>query len=241
MHYALESTIPRIVDSLDSQPTAAPVSVSMRSTNFSCRQRQGTGLSPLSGFGRRMIRTLIILAVSGLIVLTTLASAASDLFDQNKVKAVFVYNLTKFVCWPRTTANRQPESANHFTIGIFGHDVFNVFLEHVVRGEVIDGRLIRVRRYVSLDEIEKAPCQLLFVSTTQMRIWSRIRDIARQHRIFTVGDTDGFGQHGGIANLLTSAQKIAIEINIEEAKRNGFEISSKLLKLARIVGSRKEE
>jgi hypothetical protein len=191
--------------------------------------------------GQRLVRRQIILVAALLLVLTTWSPATSEMFDQSQVKAVFVYNLAKFISWPVQATDLQPGEAAHFTIGILGHDVFNLFLEQATRGETIDGRLICVKRYGSLAEIEKQPCQLLFVSAGQMPIWPQIREVARRHRIFTVSDAVGFGRRGGMANLITSARRIIIEVNIQEAKRNGFTISSKLLNLARIVGNGKEE
>lgn len=191
--------------------------------------------------GQRLVRHLMTLVVAWLLVLATWLPAMSEMFDQNQVKAVFVYNLAKFVSWPVPSTDRQPGDPAHFTIGIFGHDVVEIFLEQATRSETIDSRLICVKRYSSLAEIEKQPCQLLFISAGQMPIWPKIREIARRHQIFTVSDAAGFGRRGGMANLITSARRIIIEVNIQEAKRNGFTISSKLLNLARIVGNSKEE
>ena len=59
--------------------------------------------------------------------------------------------------------------------------------------------------------------------------------------ILTVSDVEGFTHRGGMINLLTSGRKIRIEINVEEAKKFGFDISAKLLKLAHIVNGGKDK
>jgi hypothetical protein len=59
--------------------------------------------------------------------------------------------------------------------------------------------------------------------------------------MLSVSDVEGFGQRGGMVNLLTTGRKIRIEVNMDEARRNGFDISAKLLRLARIVTDGKVE
>ena len=164
--------------------------------------------------------------------------APAKIFDEYQVKAVFLYNLTYFIHWP---ADAPPIGDRPFTITVFGRDKLHAYLDNVVRGERINGRKVVVRRSQSLAEIEQHPGDLLFISESQMTLWPQIRAIARRHGILTVGDVEGFAHRGGMVNLLTSGRKISIEININEAKRNGFDISAKLLKLARIVNSGKDD
>lgn len=164
--------------------------------------------------------------------------ARGEVFDQNQVKAVFLYNLTHFITWPD---NPDPEPPSAFVIGILSPDHFNSALEAAARGEHKNGRAIAIHQFSSLDEIHQQACDLLFINGEMLRIWPQIRAIARARGILTVSDTKGFGGRGGMVNLLASARKINIEINIQEAKRNGFIISAKLLEVARIVTGGKDK
>ncbi len=51
----------------------------------------------------------------------------------------------------------------------------------------------------------------------------------------TVGDVKGFAQLGGIINFIIVKNKVRFEINMKAAEEAGLKISSKLLRLARIV------
>ena len=182
---------------------------------------------------------LSILVLALLLVVTAFNPAPAEVYDQDQVKAVFLYNLTNFITWPPKTDQNDPTA---FTIGVIGQDtLMGAFLEHAVSGETTRGLSIAVKYFQSLDGIESHPCDLLFIDGDQMHLWPQIREIARRLKILTVSDVEGFGRRGGIVGLLTSGRKIRIEINLEESRRNGFEISAKLLKLAHIVSNGKDD
>ena len=55
--------------------------------------------------------------------------------------------------------------------------------------------------------------------------------------ILTIGDTSGFAEQCGVINFYLSSGKVRFEINIEASRHENLQISSKLLRLARIVNS----
>ncbi len=174
-----------------------------------------------------------ILCAAVMIAAAAASPAKAEVFEQYEVEAVFLYNLTNFIIWP---AKPDRNESAKFVMGVLGHgNRLGTLLEHAVAGEKTKGLSIEVKHFRSLDEIESYPCDLLFIDREQMHLWPQIRKIARRFKILTVSDVAGFGQRGGMVGLLTSGRKIRIEINLEEARRNGFEISAKLLKLAHIV------
>ena len=187
---------------------------------------------------QRTARNLAASAMVALFALTPWTSVNSETFDQYQVKAVFFFNLAKFISWPTPFEDTQ---SDYFSIGIFGHSRFDDYLEQDVGDETIYGRPVRIKHYASLAEIQEQPCRLLFIASDQIPIWPQIREIALHHRILTVGDVDDFCRRGGIVNLRASARKILIEINMQEAIGSGIGVSSKLLKLGRIIDGVKEE
>ena len=164
--------------------------------------------------------------------------APAEIFDHYQVKAVFLFNLTHFIHWPASEPSIKDQP---FTITVFGRDRLHAYLDKVVRGESINNRKVVVRRSQSLADLDQRPGDLIFISESQMSLWPQIREIARSHRILTVSDVEGFAHRSGMVNLVTIGRNIRIEINIDETKRNGFDVSAKLLKLARIVKSGKDD
>jgi hypothetical protein len=161
----------------------------------------------------------------------------SEIYDQNQVKAVFLYNLTNFITWPATP---DPNERPPFIIAMIGNDSLGHYLDQVVSGETINKRPIHILRLSSLDQLQAAAYDMLYVAADQMPLWPQIREIVRARHTLTVSDVSGFSTRGGMITLAMAGRKIRIEINVEEIRRNQFEISSKLLKLAHIVTGAKE-
>ena len=46
---------------------------------------------------------------------------------------------------------------------------------------------------------------------------------------------ENFARKGGVVHLFAAGNKIRFAINVDAAERNGLQVSSKLLKLAKIV------
>jgi hypothetical protein len=79
--------------------------------------------------------------------------------------------------------------------------------------------------------------QVLFVSKSEKGRVRHILATLQGKSILTVGDTEAFARQGGMINFITVGNKVRYEINVEAARRANLDISSKLLRLAKIVGS----
>jgi len=55
--------------------------------------------------------------------------------------------------------------------------------------------------------------------------------------ILTIGDMPGFDEQCGVINFYLKGGKVRFEVNVAASRREGLRISSKLLRLARIVDS----
>jgi hypothetical protein len=162
-------------------------------------------------------------------------SAETAVSSEYQLKAVFLFNFTQFVEWPRQ-AFADPNAP--IVIGVLGVDPFGAYLDQTVQGEKINGRSLEVRRYRNVAEIDT--CHVLFISQSET---SRIKDTVarlRNRPILTVGDSDGFAVNGGIIRFITDKARIKLRVNLDSAKAAGLVISSKLLRAADIVASQKE-
>jgi hypothetical protein len=158
--------------------------------------------------------------------------ARSDSFSEYQVKAVFLYNLINFVEWPEPSFQiAEP----FFTIGILGPNPFGRELVHTVANETVHDRTIRIVHYTDPAELDQQPCQLLFVTIGLDQVWPELCSRLANRSILTVSDQIGFVDQGGMVNLLTTGNRIQLEINLDNARQAGLNISSKLLNLARVV------
>jgi hypothetical protein len=143
-----------------------------------------------------------------------------------EIKAAYLYNFIKYVDWP--------SYGDTITIGVLGGNPFGAALAPL-NGKVVKGRRLVVRQLDSVRDAQK--CQIIFVSSSEKQRLQEIFESLRSARVLTVGETQGFADGGGMINFIEENNKVRFEINAEAARRTGLNISSELLKLAKLVKS----
>lgn len=174
---------------------------------------------------------LFMLVWTAMVLCFPRAAVASHLANEYDVKAVFLYNLAHFVSWPENWHN----SAETFTIGIIGEDPFGNRIDKAVADESLQNKPIRVVRYKSVGQLRENLCDILFISASSISDFNDIKEILGEFPVLTVADTDGFPTNGGMVNLMKRRQQIEVEVNRKAIEKANLFVSSKLLRLARIV------
>ena len=170
---------------------------------------------------------------SALIALVLLAPAGGWAApSEYQVKAVFLYNFSRFVEWP-ASAFAGPDAP--FVVGVFGHDPFGPELDGVVRGETAAGRPLVVRRVQTAEEA--AACQILFIHQSEDKRIAEVIDALDHHSTLTVSDVDGTAQRGVMIRLITDKGRVRLRVNVESARAAQLTISSNLLRSAEIVSA----
>ena len=146
---------------------------------------------------------------------------------ENKLKAVFVYNFTKYIEWP---AN---DSSGTFLIGVLGDSGIITPLREIQKEKVIKGRSIDIVTYRSPDDIMR--CNVLFISSSEEPKLKEIQEKIGKKPVLTIGDTPGFAGKGIAINLVMVGGKMRFEINSRSLKAARLKVSSQLLKLAILV------
>jgi hypothetical protein len=156
--------------------------------------------------------------------------AVAQAARESDIKAAFIYNFAAFIDWPQQ-AFRDDEAP--FVIGIFGADSFGPTLEQLTAGERAKDRPIVVRRLTRLTDV--TACQILFISASEA---GRVTDILRHctgRAILTVSDAPGFVEMGGMIAFSREEGRILLYVNTTAAEAAELVISSKLLRVARVV------
>jgi len=165
------------------------------------------------------------------------APAGAQTAREYAVKASFIAKFVAFVKWP-AAAERGPVPGSDpdsgvFQVAVFGPNPFHEELETALRKAAPVSLPIRVR--TAHDVKELAGSKLIFIGEGEKERLGKVVAWARAHGALTVGDGEGFAGEGVIINFYLSGAKVRFEINPSEAERSGFQISSLLLKVARIV------
>jgi uncharacterized protein DUF4154 len=153
------------------------------------------------------------------------ADAASDV----EVKAAFLYNFAKFTQWPALAAGTP------LVLCVLGDDAVGAALNGTIHGQQIDGHGLEVRRLGT--DISAQSCHVLFAAGSEIRRASPTLDSVRLLPILTVSDASGFAQTSGMIELFVEGGHMRFAVNVDSVQRSGLHLSSRLLGLAKIVGS----
>jgi hypothetical protein len=176
------------------------------------------------------LRACIIVMLLSMCTTAVLARAAT--LDEYQVKAVFLFNFTQFVEWPRT-AFTGPDAP--FVIGVLGADPFGRHLDDVVQGERVDGHPIVVRRLDRIDDA--AGVHILYVDRSAgIQLAPGAVGRLDAQSTLTVSDAETQAARDVVIRFLNANNRIRLRINVTSAQSAGLVLSSKLLRPAEIVG-----
>jgi hypothetical protein len=114
-----------------------------------------------------------------------------------------------------------------------GHDPFPADAERELRLRTTRGRPIEIRKITAAKDL--GVCQVVFISDAEQKNTAGILASAENTSALTIGENLGFGERGGVVNLVIHDANIRFEINTGAAERKRLIISSRLLALAKIV------
>jgi hypothetical protein len=177
------------------------------------------------------------LAAACLAVPVTPGWAADSPADvgEYELKAAFLYNFAKFVEW---TPEALRDGEAPFRVCLVGEDPFGAVLDTTLEGKTVNGHLIVVSR--ERDGEPSRACNIAFFAAPDRRRGPNLLERIPPG-VLTVGDYAGFAEHGGMIGFVMDGAKVRFEINLEAANKGRMRISSKLLKLARIVKNAADE
>jgi hypothetical protein len=170
----------------------------------------------------------LILVIVACIVAGNAPSAEAP--REYQIKAAFLHNFAKFVEWPpdpRTNA-RDP-----ILLCIAGNDPFGKTLDQTILGKTANGHPFVIQRFRR--EKDARGCQILFTSSSDPTYIRSLLAVLKGSSVLTVGETEGFLRLGGIINFTLEKNKVRFEINVDAAERERLKISSKLLRVAKVV------
>ena len=148
---------------------------------------------------------------------------------EDLVRPAFLYQFFKFVEWPPEAFHATNQT---ICIGVVDGSPMASALQSV-EGKEAKGRRVVVKRFKELENLEF--CHILFIGSGMEDRLAEILDHLKRTSTLTVSDIDGFARRGGMISLITVEDKVQFEINVDAAERAKLQISSHLLRLARIV------
>lgn len=173
---------------------------------------------------RTLLRVFFLGALLPLGLLLCLPEARSDSDSIQKLKTAFIFQFTNYIEWAEA-------DAGPFVISVLGDGGLIPHLEELAEKKLVKGREIRVLFAKDLSQLKKSHIIVLAVSDEGM-----LRHVARKNRgALIVTHNEGFAEKGAMINFFEEADRLRFEINRRALEEQRLQVSSQLLKLARIV------
>ena len=144
--------------------------------------------------------------------------------DEHTVKALFIYNFTKHIEWPKD------KPMDHFVIGVIGNTPIYDKLSEIVKDRKIKNRIAEIRRYNKTDKIES--CNLLFIAKNESINLSSILESNNTYGVLIITEDKSMTNKGYSINIVEKNDRVQFELNEPVLKRAGFKISNQLYELA---------
>lgn len=157
------------------------------------------------------------------------ARAQAELPREERIKAVLVFKILKFVMWPSVALPAKEPLVICTTVdSAIGDALF------AAEGRQIDGHPLQQRRLSAMSAVDLKGCHVVYLPAAQ-RDWLGIARALRGRPVLTVGDGPDFARKGGVIGLVRGENRVGFEISLKAAKEGGLDIGAPLLELANLV------
>jgi len=154
------------------------------------------------------------------------------------IKAAFLLNFVRYTSWPKRSFE---DERSPIVLTVVGHDPFGPVLDATFKDEEVNGRRVVVRRREQVPETaEELEGHVVFCAAHDPEDRARLLGLCAKRAVLLVGETSGFAEDGACVNFYLSDHKVRFEVNPDAAAAAALEISPAVLKLAKIVRTRKE-
>jgi hypothetical protein len=163
-------------------------------------------------------------------------TGTSDEEREYQIKAAFLLNFIRYTTWPESAFE---DKDSPLVLQVVGADPFGKVLDKTFEDEKAGGRKIVIRRTLHLPETVEGHLAFCGKLTDEQQE-SLIKACAKRP-ILLVGESEGFAQEGACVNFFLQSRKTRFEINIDALGEGELTMSPDVLKLARIVHTRREQ
>ena len=181
-------------------------------------------------------RTAVILLVLSLLTFGRRRAADPAALAEHQIKALYLYNLTKYVEWP---ADAFANTNAPFTIGLMAGPELKGDLLEIIRGKAINGRDIVVRSIQGTQDVKS--CQLIFLESGDKQRLSQALIAAKDFPVLPVGFSEDFLTSGGIISFARKDNKLRLRIDMDAARRARLSVSAKPMSVAENVAGKPEK
>ena len=167
------------------------------------------------------VRKILVVIIS----FWTLSSfAQQDFKTNNNLKAIYVYNFTTLVDWPKEF--KQGE----FVIGVLGDQDLVDILTQKYSSKSVGAQPIKIKSYKT--EAEVGECHILFVANGHSTAISRLSKKLNKYSTLVVSEAASALESGACINFTVKDNKLAYELSKTNTERVKLILGKTILDLA---------
>lgn len=153
---------------------------------------------------------------------------------EQKVKAAYIYNFSRYFEWPETSFTGE---ADPFVIGVLGNDPLGNQLDRLASKKTVRNRKIVIHRFQEVKDYQE--CQMLFVTRTVSDDEFQLAlERANEDHVLVVSEKPPETRQGSSVQIyIDQAGKVGFEIDVGVVNARRLQVSAKLLKLASVSDS----
>ncbi len=143
-----------------------------------------------------------------------------------KVQTIFIYNFTKYVQWP------GEYNIGDFVIGVLGETKLDEELKKMAVAKTVNGRKIVIKKYASINEVDKK-CHILFLAAESSDLLNSVIQKTRGTSTLVVTEKNGSTKFGSLINFVSDKTgKPRFEMNLGAFEKSRLKYDSKLKSVA---------
>jgi hypothetical protein len=147
--------------------------------------------------------------------------------QNEKFKALFMYNFTKYIEWPAS------QRTGTFIIGVLGNSSMTAELNTIAGKQKVGTQNIVVKTFNSVNDIED--CNILYLPTSKSSLIGEVINKIAGKPMLIISDKNGLAAQGACINYVMDGDKLKYEINKGSIEKRGLSVSSALLALGIVV------
>lgn len=161
-----------------------------------------------------------------LLISTGLKTPGED--TNAKIKAVFLYNFTKYIEWPTNYKEGT------FIIGIYGNNFpLTTELSKMASSKTMGKQKFEIKSFSTLDNLDK--CHMLFIPSETGCSFSELTSKLKGKSTLIITEKPGLAKQGSAINFVIKDNKQKFELNRANAEKYNLKVSSNLASLAIVV------
>jgi hypothetical protein len=160
-----------------------------------------------------------------LLLVFTASPGLADEVTEYDLKAAYLLNFADYVEWP--------SPPKPITICVYGNNPFKTAtLDTLMKAKA--GQIDATFKYPRQLE-QLADCNILYLAQSEQDNFGKTIALLHDAPVLIVSDIQNGLPQGVMINLVTESKRLRFEINVNTVLASKLKISSKLLKLAKIV------